>query len=492
MENTNESIIKINLPGGLISPGDLQEILTIAKKCGATDMVFGNRQQLFFYVKEAWLEDLNHELLMANIHHETDADLQPNIMSSYVTEDVFDSGDWLREGVYKDILDGFDFRPRLKINLVGSNQTFVPFFTGNLNFISSEVNNYWFLYVRFPKTNQLYCWPSLVYSEDIPAISKIMENEILENAALFYDQPNISTENFYEKIAAKNSISNQPIQQTLKIPDFQLPYYEGFNRYGNNKLWLGIYRRNETFSIELLKDICRLCLKTRIGQLHITPWKSLVVKGIEPGDRRYWGRILDLYRINVRHASNEMNWQLENNCADGLALKQELVRLFEAADLRTYRLCFAIKTHLKSGLFGSIIIKKIPDKNSIEQLFEIEHTRDFNPNTKDFMLYKTGLLREELAAELIVLCDYYYGLKADNELALLNENTLEETAADAETYFIYQCKNCLTVYDQVWGDALNDVAIDTDFLSLASYQCPVCEAPKTDFVAVEKLVVSLV
>ncbi|RYE03629.1 MAG: rubredoxin, partial [Sphingobacteriaceae bacterium] len=306
MENLTEPVIKINLPGGLISPGDLQEILTVAENCGAKEVFFGNRQQLFFRVKEALLEDLNHHLLMANIHYETDADLQPNIMSSYVTEDVFDSSDWLREGVYKDILDSFYDQPRLKINLVGSNQTFVPFFTGNLNFISSEVNNYWFLYVRFPKTNQLYCWPSLIYSEDIPVISRNLENEILENRDIFFDQPNINAELLYEKTGDKNSISIQPIQQNLKIPDFQLPYYEGFNWYGNNKLWLGIYRRNEAFSIDLLKDICRLCLKTRVGQLHITPWKSLVIKGIEPANRRYWGRILDMYRINVRHASNEM------------------------------------------------------------------------------------------------------------------------------------------------------------------------------------------
>ncbi len=490
MENTNESVIKINLPGGLVSPGDLQEILSIAEKCGATDVFFGNRQQLFFRIKEALLEDLNHELLMANIYYETDTDLHPNILSSYVTEAVFDHADWLREGVYKDVLDGFDFRPKLKINLIAGNQTFVPFFTGNLNFISSEVNNYWFLYIRFPKTNQLYCWPSLVYSEDISTISKIIEAEILGNSNLYFDQPNISTENFYQKTAAKNSISIQPIQQNLKIPDFQLPYYEGFNQHGNNKLWLGIYRRNETFSIKLLQDICRLCLKTRVGQLHITPWKSVIIKGIEPADRKFWGRILDQYRINVRHASNELNWQLENNCADGLVLKQELVKCFEAADLRTYRLCFAIKTQLKSGLFGAIIIKKIAGKNSIEQLYEIEHTRDFNPNTKDFVVFKTALLRDDLAAELIALCDYYYGLKADNELNLLNEMPVEELVTAAETYLIYQCKNCLTIYDQVYGDELNGIAAGTDFLSLTAYECPICEAPKTDFLPVEKVMVS--
>ena len=486
MERTAGYTIKINLPGGIISPGDLQEILTIAEKSGAEDIVFGNRQQLFFKVKEAWLEDLNHELLIADIHYEMDADQYPNIMSSYVTDDIFDHPNWLREGVYKDIFNLFDFRPRIKINLVDSNQTFVPFFTGNLNFISSEISNYWFLYIRFPKTNQLYCWPSLIYSDDIPGLSKTIENQLLEDAALFYDQPNINPELLYQKIGGKRSIITQPIQQQLKLPDFQLPYYEGFNQYGNNKLWLGIYRRHESFAINLLKDICKICLKTRIGQLHVTPWKSLVIKGIEPADRKYWGRILDQYRINVRHASNELNWQLENNCAEGLRLKQELVKQFEEVDLRTYRLCFAIKTHLKSGLFGSVIIRKITDEAEEEAVFEILHTRDFNPNTKNFISYKTDLKQQELSRELIALCNTYYNSRVNQEPVSSNDVVAEDTSDQEAAYFVYQCKNCLTVYDKFYGDELNGITAGTDFADLITYQCPTCDSPKADFAAVEK------
>jgi len=491
MENVSQHTIKINLPGGIVSPGDLQEILSIAEKSGAADLIFGNRQQLFFTVKEAQLEDLNHELLMADIHYEMDADEYPNIMSSYVTDDIFDSPSWLREGVYKDIFDQFDFRPRLKINLVNSNQTFVPFFTGNLNFISSEVSNYWFLYVRFPKTNQLYCWPSLIYAEDISAISKLIEHELLENKDLFYDQPAINAELLYEKIAAKNSIVKQPIQQHLKLPDFQLPYYEGFNSYGNHKLWLGIYRRNESFAVNLLKDVCKICSKTRVGQLHVTPWKSLIIKGIEPKDRKYWGRILDKYQINVRHASNELNWQLENLCPEGLLLKQELVKQFEEADLRTYRLSFAIKTHLKSGLFGSVIIRKIIDEQE-QVTFEIHHTRDFNPNTKDFIVYKINLKREQLGTELSDLCNTYYRLRLNQELEVLSEVAVEEASTKAEAYFVYQCKDCLTIYDQFWGDELNDIPAGTDFEDLSTYNCPTCDAPKEDFLAVEKQVATTI
>ena len=211
----------------------------------------------------------------------------------------------------------------------------------------------------------------------------------------------------------------------------------------------------------------------------------LVIKGIEPPDRKYWGRILDRHRINVRHASNELNWQLENNRSEGLQLKQQLVQLFEAEDLRTYRLCFAIKTHLKSGLFGSVIIRKIIEKPE-PLVYEILHTRDFNPNTKEFIVYKTDVAPINLAAELIVLCNFYYSINHEEEFLPIAEITTNEAPQNQETCFVYQCKNCLTVYNEVWGDALNDIAPGTDFNSLTNYCCPTCEAPKQDFIRLEK------
>jgi hypothetical protein len=49
-----------------------------------------------------------------------------------------------------------------------------------------------------------------------------------------------------------------------------VPYYEGFNRYGN-KNWLGIYRREELFPLPFLKAVSLICLQTKIGQLYTTP-----------------------------------------------------------------------------------------------------------------------------------------------------------------------------------------------------------------------------
>lgn len=227
------NLVKINLPGGMVSAGDLYRILEAAEKAGVENVRFGNRQQVVFYVAEGMLEALRLKLVAANIMFELNADIHPNIISSYAIEDVFYHADWLREGVYKDILDLFDYRPQLKINLVDNNQAFFPFFTGNLNFIASDTSNYWYLYIRFPKTNIIYAWPSLVYSEDIPSLSSAIERTIFANKGQFYDQPVVDGNVLRGLVNAGGNFVVQPVTKALKLPDFKLPYYEGFNRYGN-------------------------------------------------------------------------------------------------------------------------------------------------------------------------------------------------------------------------------------------------------------------
>ncbi|WP_114779306.1 rubredoxin [Botryobacter ruber] len=483
--------IKINLTGGIVSAGDFCDILNAADKAEVEYFRFGNRQQVYFDVAEDKLHELQKDLIAADIIYEVNADEHPNIVSSYVIEDVFYHSPWVLEGVYKDILDLFDYRPQLKINLVDNNQTFFPFFTGNLNFIASDISNYWFLYIRFPKTNIIYCWPSLVYSEDIAALSSAIESTIFANKERFYDQPAIDGNLLNSMVNASGNYVLQPISSPLRLPAFTLPYYEGFNRY-DNKLWLGIYRRDEQFKVSFLKDLCKICLKLRVGQLYTTPWKSLIVKSIEKTDRNYWDAVLCKHLINVRHASNELNWQVEDQCAYGLQLKNYLVRQFNDADVRTYRLCFAIKTQPKTGLFGSIVIRTQQDMPQGPLLpddrFEILYTRDFNPNSKDFISFKKDITRDELSAHLIKLCNYYYELQSEPELmanAALLEDEVSVEADVQPAAPVYQCKNCFTVYDEKYGDEINGIGPGTAFEQIEAYCCPTCDAPKEDFVLID-------
>ncbi|MET4082657.1 rubredoxin [Pedobacter sp. UYP30] len=468
-------IIKINLPGGIVSPGDLFDILMHAEAAGADQLRFGNRQQLFFLIDADKLEDLADALMVDDVVYEVDADLYPNILSSYVTEEILSPTNWLREGTYKDILNAFNYQPKLKINIVDYAQNLIPFFTGHLNFVSSEVSNFWYLHIRFPKGNEMYSWPTLVYSEDVAALCKVLEPEILSSTEIIGVQ-------LYKKISENQHFIQQEYAHSLIHTDFQLPYYEGFNRYGNHKLWLGIYRRKEEFSVSFLKEVCEICKKTRLGQLYTTAWKSLVIKSIKDDDRKYWSHLMNKHRINVRHAANELNWSIEDVCDEALALKINLVKHFEEVDLRTYRLCFAIKTKPNTGLFGSVIIRKRNEKNRRgEELYEVMHSKNFNPNNKEYVSFAMPCNQKELKQSLIKLTDYYYGLQLN---VALPEEVTELQHPKAENENVYQCNSCKTIYNKVYGDEFNHVVPGTKFEDLSAYTCPVCDAPKENFSSV--------
>ena len=500
-------IVKINLPGGIVAAGDLYAIADAAHQARVEDMQFGARQQLFCKVADRYGEPFLHELDAAGVFYETGKERYPNIISSYVSEGVFGRSQWVSEGLYKDILEGFDFRPRLKINLVEDGQSFVPFFTGHLNFITSSLNNHWNLTVRLPGTNRLYAWKTLIYSPDIPRISRLLEETLLGEAPAApaapgnptssaapiipstptalqsptaTSNPNTWGSQLYETVTTAGGFARGPEAPSLRLPTAGVPYYEGFNR-GDAKYWLGIYQREELFSPDFLKEVCLLALHTKIGQLYTTPWKSLLIKGIEEQELGRWEYILGKYRINVRHASNELNWQTEDLCPEGLRLKRYLIRQLDLDDVRTQGLTFAIKTEQGSGLAGSIVIRKEEAKKpgQIRSLdrYSIWHTPDFEPYAMETVLYRQDLEKENLYPYLVSLCKEFYERQSERHPALPEPSSSRPTTETDS----YHCIHCLTVYNKDYGDPAQGIEPGTLFEALPGHwTCPVCEAPKSD------------
>lgn len=478
-------LIKINLPGGIVAAGDLYAIVEAAERARVEDMQFGARQQLFCKLADRYGEAFIKELDAAGIFYETGKERYPNIVSSYVSEGVFSRSQWMSEGLYKDILEAFDFRPTLKINLVESSQSFVPFFTGHLNFISSTVNNHWHLMVRLPGTNRLFHWRTIIYSPDIPLISRLIEQALQTQAGAAGQAAGNWGENLYAAITARVPAFHSPDPPPLTLNPSGVPYYEGFNHSGA-KNWLGIYRREELFPLDFLKDVCLLALQTKIGQLYTTPWKSLLIKGIEDQDLPRWEYTLGKYRINVRHASSELNWQLEDLCTDGLRLKRYLIRQLDQDDVRTEGLTFAIKTQTGSGLAGSIVIRKQPPaKNQLKVLdrYSIWQTPDFDPYAMDPVLYRKDIAKEDLYPYLVSLCKEFYRHQSERQPSLPGLETsagaIGKTTAGNNSY---QCSHCLTVYDENYGDPGQHIPPKTPFAVLPPHwTCSVCGAEKSEF-----------
>ena len=473
--------IKINLPGGIASPGYLKDILLAAWNAQVRKVRFGSRQQLLMIVHYEDLKSLENDLKKLGIRYEINSERLPNIISSYCGEDVFRTGQWLGANEYHTVFDSFDYSPHLKVNISDSNQSFTPFFTGNLNFISSPEPHFWYLYIRPKQGNSLYKWKELIYTNEIGRIAKTVETNMLSES--YQDEDTV-----YRTVTDTISYISQPATKELELPAFSLPYYEGFNRY-EAKTWLGLYRRDELFSIEFLNDICTLCMKTRIGEICITPWKSLIIKGIEDQYRGEWSNILGKHNINVRHAANELAWQTEDHNDEGTNLKNDIIRYFGKNDTRTFGLCFGIQTRPKSEVFGSVQIRKRPliriGQLAIFSVYDLYFTENFNPNSRKHILFEKGLFKIHLPGQLERLCRKYNNRRISNNTEALKIET-EDYKSDLPAIPVrYQCPHCLTVYDPEFGDLLNNIPAGTSFQDLSGdYTCSTCDAAKSEMIEI--------
>lgn len=474
--------IKINLPGGIASPGFLKNILSVAWKAKVRKIRLGSRQQLLMTVHYEEMRFLEKDLKALEVGYEVNSEMLPNIISSYCGEEVFRTGQWLGANEYHTVLDSIDFKPLLKINISDANQSFTPFFTGNLNFISSREPHFWYLYIRPKQGNSIQRWPELIYTNEIGRVAKLIE-------ACLLSQECSGEDTTFQLVKSKISYISLPVSHELELPAFSLPYYEGFNRY-ESRTWLGLYRRDEQFPVEFLLDICNLCLKTRIGEICTTPWKSLIIKGIEDQYRTEWSDILGKHNINVRHAANELAWQTEDNNEEGPELKKHLVHYFEKHDTRTFGLCFGIQTRAKSEVFGSVLIRKRPllaiGQLALFSVYDLYYTENFNPNSRTHIPFERGLFKIHLAGQMERLCRRFNNRRLENSLKVVKVEHEEQKNTSSSLSTVHQCPHCFTVYDPRYGDVLRGIDAGTEFRNLPeNYSCPTCDAEKKDMIEIQ-------
>ena len=479
--------ISINFKGGVISPGELLSIIKTIKAAGIAEVSFGLRQQLIVSADQELMEDLEEGLQKKRIAYESLRHARPNVVSSYPAAEIFIKKSWLGEGVYKDVFDAIDYSPALKVNICDSRQSLAPILTGNINWVASDAAHFWYLIVRFPKTNTVFQFPHLFYTSDLAQVSRRLEKLMLDPSGEFFNNEEVNGKNLDSQLMDGQHFISKTAENDLVLPRFSLPYYEGFSRY-QDKYWLGIYRRDEAFPVGFLYDLCAICLHTKIGQVCATPWKSLIVKGIEEKDKHYWDNLLAKHLINVRHAANELNFQVEDDCPQGLAIKQKLVKFFSEDDTRTFGIAIGIKTRPKSEVFSSILIRQRSlfrwrDKGYFNR-YDILIAKDYNPNERTAIKFASGLPKFLLAEQARRAIIMFYRQKQSS--LIVKETRQEKPGVISETngHMVHQCSACGTVYDPAVGDVAQGIAANTSFMNLpVSYLCPLCEAGKEEFVA---------
>lgn len=473
----NDDLHRILIPGGVTSPGELKDIISMLETAGLKEVHFGSRQDLLFPINAA-----NQEQLQSISQFNTDVIGErsyQNIVCSYVSSDIFEMTYWLKGSTYLYILEGFDYLPKLKINITDSKQRLVPIFSGNLNFIASESEDYWYLNVQLPQWETSAYYPVLIYSWDIDVISKAIE-EIHEDIQ--------DVDELFFVLNKSLDMNNKTIEKELSIGNTTFPYYEGMNRMGLDQYWLGLYWRNNRYDLDFLKEFCEFCLDNSIGKICITPWKSFIVKGIGNQSRPILERFLGQCGINVRHSQLEMNWHVPVDDTDALELKKFLVRNFDQNDISTYGLTFGISNDVgKRSHFSSIIIEKdnsptIAKGFEVRPMYNVLHFENFDPNTQKYISYAQDIDKLELPGLLMELSKKYF----EQLGKVLSEDKNKKKKEEKKTQLIYQCQSCFTVYDKLYGDEKAGISSGTLFENLPdSYKCSVCDSIKNAFEKVE-------
>lgn len=470
----NQSFSRVVVKGGVLSPAELKQVLEIAENAGLKTISFGSRQDILFISdeNEIVIEPQDKFQIIAPDQFGTE-----NIVSSYVSADIFPNTPWLTGDKYLYILEQFRQNSTLKINITDPRQRLVPLFTGHLNFIASEHEDYWFLYVRLPEWEKTEIYPALIYSWDLAKTASAIEEILVE-------EPD-ATEMLFELVNDAISTNNRTIDGPLDIPFYQFPYYEGFNRIGSDSYWLGLYWRNNKYYTDFLKVLCDLCATCKIGKISITPWKSLIIKGIPEKQKWEWEKLLGKYGINVRHSMLELNWHLPVDNKSALDLKKYLVSNFDTNDISTYGLSFGITDYTKKAYyFTSIIIEKNEPISGFEDFnmkctYNLLYAKNFDPNTQEYIVYVQEVDKVQLPNLLIELSKIYFDQLGKDPAKSEKPIPVKEVIITEA----YQCKDCLTIYDPIFGDITQDIPPQTSFEDLpADYKCSLCESPKSHFI----------
>ena len=305
-------------------------------------------------------------------------------------------------------------------NITDPKQQLVPLFTGHINFIASEHEDYWYLYIRLPKWEKIEVYPVLIYSWDLAKIYYEIEK--------IAEEESIDIEMLFALVSEALDTNNRTIDKPLNVPFYPFPYYEGMNRMGIDQYWLGLYWRNNLYNLDFLKEMCDLCFECKIGKICITPWKSFIIKGI-PKDRKLeWEKFLGKRGINVRHSLLELNWHLPVAMEWALNLKTFLVRTLDQFDISTYGLNFGISEYNRDGhYFTSIVIEKneLPaalESIKIRDTYNVLFAKNFDPNTREYIVHSQDIDKLELPTILIELSRKYFE-ELGNSVAESTENS---------------------------------------------------------------------
>lgn len=470
-------LISVFTNGGGLSPADLLQISALAADYGVESIEIGSRQELLLTVaKPRWGEDLARRIEALGMPTSLSAPQGQNIVSSLPATDIVDDTNWLTTGVYLDILAQFVAQPQLKVNIVDPAQALVPLFTGNINFIAAPEPHCWYVFLRPSGSVRRYAWPILVESESLGEFARIVEQIYTDfTANPVTDRRGLTTDHFYRSVMMAFRGRTRKVDRELTLPEAKMPLYEGLHQTRNGNFWLGLFRKSYNWPLVFVDALCQHCLTNRVGKLYLTPHKTLLIKDVRAVDVPGWNRLLGRHGIRTNLPAWHLNWQLPNADERSVNLRNVVLRQLEDTDVCTDALSFAVNVPFSEAVTAVVIHQNgAPDRFDVYQ-----RTYQTTTNSQYVMVAKSQPLAQlgERIRQLALACYERLSSVATELIPDLNEGTPEKP-----TRLIHACPNCLSQYDDRYGEPHRGIAAGTPFLALSdTYTCGLCETGKQAF-----------
>ncbi|TAF97355.1 MAG: hypothetical protein EAZ32_12605 [Cytophagia bacterium] len=451
------TFVRVLVAGGVITPDELQRLAVVAQQHAQGSIEVGFRQDLLLACATDQAAALHTALGEEGFWVEAPQPIHPNIVSSVVAQNIFDKTSWLRSGDYLDILDSFDFKPRLKVNLIDPAQELIRPLTGELNFIAAaHTPQFWYLVVKFPEWDKSYVWNKLIDGEEIAQWVHQIERHWFEKQPLTFDELcGLVNEGFGGR--------TRPLTTELKLTPKPYPHHEGIYRY-DDRYWAGLYVREGVFKADFLQELCALCIKTKIGRLYPTPFKTFIVRDIPKETIYQWDRLLGLFGVHTHYSSLELNWQIPDADAAAIALKVELTEAFERIKIRTSSLSFSIGTR-SPDTTSTIVIEPL---DAHYQAFRVVYSPNFFIGNSEWHTFAEQVNRADLPETLRQLTLVYYQQLSTEKRGGL---TQKSESIKPVVQQVWQCRHCLTIAEHT------TLPLD--------YQCSMCDALAIDFGQIE-------
>jgi rubredoxin len=472
----------VNAHGGILPIGDLRKIIMTSNHFSLDGLSIGNYQNLYFDVLKENINSVKDRLGHLSIHYDISAvsDFLPIVHSGYL-KDLVETTAWLTETYYVDIVNTFDHVPKISIRVIDPIQSTIAHTSSQLNFIASNEEDYWYVFLNLTESNCMQYIPMLIHTNDIARFSLFFEKYY------FYIEPKgFHLELFINELYL---IDDWNFKNYSKLPNevnYTFFQYEGIYKYDIKKYYLGIFNPTFKYKIEDLEKICILCIDQNIGFVYLTPNRSLLIKNINQNKLNLWTDFLSVSNINTHHSITDLCWNIHGNEVSIVKIKKQIGSILLKLDTRCEDIIIGINNPSVDRFYSIQIVEKYLFKLFGYKCFVsyfIYYKKDLNPYNNEIISFADNVLKGQLFNFLSFLLTKKETKNKLNELELepKNKSNLKSLLP------IYECNVCKSRFDSNFGDSLNNVEAGVLFEDLQeNYSCGVCGSEKKYFVILKE------